>query len=76
MTVADVLYYTKAHVVGQHVGLRVDADMGQFVVETDGRVVQRLVIKGIGLGMLPFASFVDRLCAEARTLLTPVVHHV
>jgi len=43
------------------------AAAGQFVVETDGREVRRLAIKGIGLGRLPFAIFLERLCAEART---------
>jgi len=76
VTVADVPYYLRAHLVGQHVGLRVDADMGQFVVEADGREVQRVAMKGIGLGTLPFTTFVERLCAEARTLRAPVVHRL
>jgi hypothetical protein len=76
VTVADVPYYVKAHLLGQHVALRVDAEVGQFVVEADGHEVQRLAIKGIGLGRLPFATFVDQLCAAARTVRTPVVHHV
>ncbi len=38
------------------------------MVEADGREVQRLAIKNIGLGTLPFATFVERLCAEARTV--------
>ncbi len=65
--VADQRYYLKATLVRQHVALRVDAQVGQFVVEADGREVQRLAIKGIGVGRLPFASFVEHLCAEART---------
>ena len=51
----------------QYVGLRVDATTGHFVVEADGRAVQRLEIKGIGQGVLPFATFVERLCATTRT---------
>ncbi len=46
------------------------------MVEADGREVQRLAIKNIGVGTLPFATFVDRLCAEARTLRTSIVHRV
>jgi len=41
---------------------------GQFVVEADGREVQRLAIKGLGVGRLPFTSFVEHLCMEVRTL--------
>lgn len=68
VTIADVPYYLKAHLVRQHVALRVDAHAGQFVVEADGYEVQRLAIKGIGVGRLPFTRFVEHLCAEARTL--------
>ncbi len=67
VVVADVPYYVKAALRKQQVALRVDADVSQFVVEADGREVQRLPIKGLGQGTLPFATFVDRLCAEART---------
>jgi hypothetical protein len=66
--VADMPYYLKAHLAGQQVALRVDAEAGQFVVEADGHEVQRLAIKGIGVGRLSFMAFVERLCAEARTL--------
>ncbi len=68
VTVADMPYYLKAHLVRQHVALRVDATLGQFVVEANGQEVQRLAIKGIGVGRLPFTNFVEHLCAEARTL--------
>jgi hypothetical protein len=68
VTVADVPYYLKAHVVRQHVALRVDATLGQFVVEANGQEVQRLAIKGVGRGTVPFTTFVEHLCAEARTL--------
>jgi hypothetical protein len=74
--VADVSYYVKVALADQHIALRVDAHAGQFVVEADRREVQRLRIKNVGVGTLPFATFVDRLCAEARTLRTPVVHRV
>ena len=54
--------------MGRQVALRVDAALGQFVVEAAGQVVQRLAIKGLGRGMLPFATFVDRLCADMRVV--------
>ncbi len=76
VTVADVSYYVKVALAGQHIALRVDAPAGQFVVEADGREVQRLAIKGIGVGLLPFTTFVDRLCAEARTLRGPFAHRM
>jgi hypothetical protein len=74
--VADVPYYVTAKLVKQHIALRVDAPAGQFVVEVGGQEVQRLTIKGIGVGSLPFATFIDRLCTEARTLRAPFVHRV
>jgi hypothetical protein len=66
--VADTSYYVKVTLAKQHVALRVDAELGQFVVEADGQEVQRLAIKGIGIGRLPFTKFVELGCAEARTL--------
>jgi len=66
--VADAPYYVKVALRKQHVALRVDAAAGQFVVEVDGRAVQRLAIKGLGRGTLPFTTFVEQLCAEARTI--------
>jgi transposase len=66
--VADTPYYVKAALAKRLVALRVDATTGQFVVEADGREVQRLAIKGIGRGTVPFATFVERVCTEARTL--------
>ncbi len=68
VTVADVSYYVKVALAGQHVVLRVDAPAGQFVVEMDRRAVQRLHIKGLGQGTLPFATFVERLCTDLRTV--------
>lgn len=59
-------YYVKRPFVRQHVALRVDAQAGQFVVEANGREVQRLAIKGLGHGTLPFTTFLERLCAAAR----------
>ena len=64
--VADAPYYVKAALARQHVVLRVDAALRQFVVEANGREIQRLLIKGLGHGTLLFALFVDRLCADTR----------
>jgi hypothetical protein len=66
--VANKPYYVKTILAKQQIALRVDAAAGMFVVETDGRVVQHLAIKGLGQGTLPFATFVDRLCADSRAM--------
>jgi hypothetical protein len=55
---------------GQQIALRVHAEAGQFMVDANGQEIQRLAIKGIGLGSLPFATFVERLCADARAART------
>jgi hypothetical protein len=68
VTIANVPYSTKAALVGRQVALRVDAAAGQFVVEAAGQVVQRLAINGLERVMLPFATFVDRLCADMRVV--------
>ena len=67
VVVDDVPYYMPVALLRQHVALRVDAALGQFVVEADGRDVRRMAIKGVGVGPLPFWAFVEHLCAEART---------
>ena len=67
VVVADTPYYVKVALAKQRVALRLDAAAGQFVVEAAGQVVQHLAIKGIGVGTVPFATFVERLCAEAHT---------
>jgi hypothetical protein len=68
VVVADTSDYVKAALAKQHVALRVDADLGQVVVEVDGREMQHLAIKGLGQGTLEIATFVDRLGTEARTI--------
>ncbi len=65
--VDEVPYYMKLALLRQHVAQRVEADAGTFGVEADGREVQRVAIKGIGVGRLPFPLFVEPLCAQART---------
>jgi hypothetical protein len=67
VTVADTPYYVKRALAKQVVALRVDAAASQFVVEADGQEVQRLAIKGLGQGMMPFTTFVEHLCADTRT---------
>ncbi len=74
VTIAEQCYYVKASFVGQQVGVRVDAAASQFVVEADGQEVQRFAIKDIGMGLLPFTTFVERLCAEPRTVKIMVPH--
>ena len=66
VTVADVPYYIKASLVGQRVALRVDAQASEFVVDVDGRAVQRLAMQGLGRGVVPFATFVEHVCADSR----------
>ena len=68
VSVADLPYYVKMPLLGQQVALRVDAAANQFVVEAGGQEVQRLAIKGLGYGMLPFTTFVQRLCADLRAV--------
>jgi hypothetical protein len=68
VSVADQPYYVKMPLLGQQITLRVDAQAGQFVVESGDQDVQRLAIKGLGLGMLPFTTFVQRLCADLRAV--------
>ncbi len=68
VTVANLPYYVTVALASQHIALRVDAHAAQFVVEADGRDVQRLPIKGVGRGTLPFATFVEQLCADSRTV--------
>ncbi len=79
VVVADTSYYVKTALAKQAVTLRVDAAANQFVVEANGHEVQRVAIKGLGVGMLPFATFVERLCADARTWRAatygPVMQH-
>jgi len=74
--IGDLAYYVKIALVKQHVTLRVDAETGMFVVDADGREVQRLAIKGLGMGMVPFGTCVERLCTEARTRRTSTVRRV
>jgi hypothetical protein len=65
--VGGARYYISQALVGKHVTLRVDASDQSFVVEHEQREIKRVSIHGTGRGRLPFAQFVEMLCAEART---------
>jgi hypothetical protein len=73
VSVDNQYYYLAQALVGTFVSLRVDASAREFVVEQQDRELKRLPIKGVGGGLLPFAAFLDRLCAEARA--ERIVHH-
>jgi hypothetical protein len=49
------------------VTLRIEASDRTFVVEHEGQEVKRLPIQGTGQGAVPFASFVEQLCQEAKS---------
>jgi hypothetical protein len=68
VSVADLPYYVKMPLLGQQIALRVGAQAGQFVLEAGAQEVQRLAIKGLGLGMLPLTTFVQHLCADLRAV--------
>ncbi len=68
VSVADQPYYVTMPLLGQQIAVRVDAQAGQFVVEAGEQAVQRLAIKGLGDGMLPFTTFVQRLCTDLRAV--------
>ncbi len=67
VTIDTVRYYTSQALVGKYVTLRLDASDRTLVVEHEGQEIKRLPIQGTGQGLLPFAAFVEQLCAEART---------
>ena len=52
--------------VGKYVTLRIEASERTFVVEHEGQEIKRLPIQGTGQEPIPFAAFVEQLCAEAR----------
>jgi hypothetical protein len=47
--------------------LQIDATDRTLVIAHDGQEVKRVPIQGMGRGRVPFAQFVELLCAEART---------
>jgi Integrase core domain len=66
--VAEQRYYLHAALAGRAVAVRVDAHTRAFVIEEGGQARQRLPIKGLGFGIVPFERFVAQLCVEAHTL--------
>jgi hypothetical protein len=67
VSIDNVLYYATRALVGKEVTLRLDATARQFVIEDEGKEVKRVPIQGVGQGPVPFATFVEQLCQEART---------
>jgi transposase InsO family protein len=67
VTVGTGCYYVTRALIGQTVSLQIDATDRTLVVKQDGQEVKRVAIKGTGRGRVPFAQFVEMLCAEART---------
>ena len=59
-----VLVVWFAALAKQHSALRVDAEADHFVVEADGREVQRLTSTGLGQGVVPLALFGERGCTH------------
>lgn len=67
VSIDEGIYYVTTALIGQYVTLRLEAATRSFVVEHEGREIKRVPIHGTGQGRLPFATFVEQLCAEART---------
>jgi hypothetical protein len=59
-------YYATQEMVGKHVTLRIDAGDRTLVMEYEGREFKRVPLQGVGHAPIPFPTFVERLCAEAR----------
>jgi hypothetical protein len=71
VTVGAGRYYLTRALRGQQVTLQIDATDRTLVVTHDGQEVKRVAIAGTGRGRVPFAQFVELLCAEARTGRVP-----
>jgi transposase InsO family protein len=72
VTVGAGRYYLTQALRGQQVILQIDATDRTMVVTHNGQEVKRVAIKGTGRGRVPFAQFVELLCAEARTGRVPL----
>jgi transposase InsO family protein len=59
-------YYATQEMVGRHITLRVDARERSLVMEYEGCEFKRVPLHGVGQSPLPFATFVEQLCREAR----------
>ena len=62
----EVRYYATQELVGKYVTLRIEAATRSLLIEYEGQEYKRVAIQGTGLGRIPFATFVERLCQEAR----------
>jgi transposase InsO family protein len=71
VTVGAGRYYLTQALIGQQVILQIDASDRRLVVMHNGQEVKRVAIAGMGRGRVPFAQFVELLCAEARTGRVP-----
>jgi hypothetical protein len=71
VTVGTGRYYITQALRGQQFTLQIDATDRTLVVKHDGQEVKRMPIQGTGRGRMPFAQFVELLCAEARTGRVP-----
>ncbi len=71
VTVGAGRYYLTQARRGQQVIVQIDAPDRTLVVTHTGQEVKRVAIVGRGRGRVPFAQFVELLCAEARTGRVP-----
>jgi transposase InsO family protein len=67
VTVGTGRYYVTQSLRGQEVTLQIDASDRTMVIVHEGKEVKRVPIQGSGRGRMPFATFVEQLCQEART---------
>ncbi len=67
VTVGTGRYYVTQSLRGQEVTLQIDASDRTMVIVHEGKEVKRVPIEGSGRGRMPFATFVEQLCQEART---------
>jgi transposase InsO family protein len=71
VTVGTGRYYVTQALRGQTVSLQIDATDRTLVITHNGQEVKRVAIVGSGRSRVPFAQFVELLCAEARTGRVP-----
>jgi transposase InsO family protein len=65
--VASHHYYVSRRLVGQMVTCQIEAATKVLIIEHNGRELKRAVIPGTGSQPLPFADYVERMQAEARS---------
>ena len=59
-------YYVREQLAGQLVDVTIDGRQHQLVISHNGQMIKQLPIKGLVGHELPFATFVERLVAEAH----------